>query len=243
MNFRSNAKFALSVGVGAFFSGIAWLTWRKKRNIRAVPKGEDKNSNNTNNSNSNSNTVEGRRHSRRRSSLVNNDVIRVNTPYGIGVVDDQDIRKFKAAEKDSIVTVHLPNKTIGHLNRSDIKELSPDDPIFVRTPFGLGELIGAKQDGADFEPDEENGNAFKVKFPWSIAYLNAESLRIANPDPYPQVFCEPFGLGQIVEPAQTSFKITPKTNQQVVVKFEWGATGYMNPDCVSLLDRGFTLEK
>jgi len=256
LRLRSNAKWLMSIGVGAIFIGIAFINWRKNKNIRTVNKKESKdnsnsnsnsNSNNNSNSSSNSNTnssgdneKSSKKHIRRRSSLVSKDVIRVNTPYGFGVIDDHQLFLYGS---DPIVTVHLPNKTIAHLNRNDITELSDDEPILVRTPFGLGELIGAKLNGADFEPDEENGNAFKVKFPWSIAYLNAESVRIANAEPYPQVLCEPFGQGQIIDPPQSSFKITPNAQNKIVVKFEWGATGYMNPDCVALLDRGFTLEK
>jgi len=259
MNLRSNAKWLLSIGATALFSGVAFITWRKNKYIRTVNKKESKN-NSDSDSNSNSNSDSNNReednekrsknsnHNRRRSSLNidsnnnnnnNSDFIRVNTPFGMGVI--HDIQQFHG--NNPIVTVDLPNKTIGHLNRNDITVLSDEEPILVRTPFGLGQLIGAKVNGADFEPDEENGNAFKVKFPWSIAYLNAESVRIANAEPYPQVLCEPFGQGQIIDPPQSSFKLTPNAQNKIVVKFEWGATGYMNPECVVLLDRGFTLEK
>jgi len=153
---------------------------------------------------------------------------RVRTPFGYGYFIEQ-------TEK-GLIKVNLPNKATGFLNPSDVVNVD-NEPIFVRTPFGLGELIHPKQTEADLSPDKDG--LFSVKLEFGIARLNSESIRIANFDPHPEVMT-PYGVGVLIHPPQPSYFsssfITNKDNQ-LVIQVSRTATLFLNPQSVQRLNR------
>jgi len=155
-------------------------------------------------------------------------VTRVKTPYGYGVLDHN-----RPYTENGLMRVHLPNKTMGYLNPTDVQTLPRTQPIYVRTPFGLGEIVHPIQLQADLVPGDDR--LFTVKLTFGLAKLNSESLRVHNYEPFPIVET-PYGKAQVVDPPQSPYELTVNESHKVVVKFDWGATGYLCPEAVTRTD-------
>jgi len=161
--------------------------------------------------------------------------VRVKTPFGYGYIDQK--QPFTEA---GLYRVHLPNKTTGYLNPESVHKLPSDEPIWVRTPFGLGELLEPVQTTADLVPNADG--LFKVRLPFADASINADSLRVANFDPYPSVET-PDGPGRVIEPVQDGPQLKPnQNNYKFTVQLDSGAVRMYGAKYVERMQRGHTLD-